>query len=417
MNYQKQKITKSVVADAKRADREYVIWDTNIAGFGLRVRPSGAKSFVFVYRTPGGRAGKVRRVTIRAATAEKAREAAKALAGQFHGGRDPAAERADEKQEALREKLAPTVAHVLDRFLTDHVDEKLKPKTALEYRRIVERILKPRIGGMKIAELAPKHVAEMNRRMRKTPTQAALAVRVLSSAMTFAEEWDLRPPGPNPARIRLKSARRRERLFSDIEVARLLAAIDALEAAGRVIPAVALGIRLLFATGCRAGEIIGLQWSNVNFEEEVLRWPDTKTGYLEKPMTDEARTLLEGAARVDGVEWVCPSAAFKQMRLETLEAGFERVMAAANVQAKENATLHLIRHWFASRTYSDKSIPLPHQMAIVGHTSASTALRYAHVRPEEVKEAARLASQRRAAAIGAAAKRGVAIGFGVGADD
>ena len=402
MQNQKRRITKAIVAAAQPANREYVIWDNALPGFGLRVRPSGTKSYVFTYRSPGGRAGKVKRVTINATMPEQARTKAKALAAQYHGGRDPA----EAKAEARRKAAAPTVGALLDRFIIDHADKELKPKTAFEYRRIVEKILKPKLGRLAIDVIATKDVAEAYQAMRATPTQAALAVRVLSSAMSLAEEWGLRPAGSNPARIRLKGTRRRERLFSDGEVSRLLAMIDKLETGGNISKSVALGLRLLFATGCRAGEILGLQWQNVDLDESVLRWPDTKTGFLEKPITDEVRPLLEGADRIVGVPWVCPSPNLKQMRVEFLESGFERIMEAANVPANENATLHLIRHWFASKTYSDKSIPLPLQMRIVGHTSVATAMRYAHATREEVHDAAHGAANRRADAIKAAEKKG-----------
>jgi integrase len=237
---------------------------------------------------------------------------------------------------------------------------------------------------------------------------------VLSSAMSWAEEFGLRPAGPNPASIRLKGTRRRQRLFSDTEVGRLLNTIEALEVAGKLTASSALGLRLLFATGCRAGEICGLRWQNVDLDEGVLRWPDSMTGFLEKPITDEARALLESAERTVGVDWVCPSPVYRQLRVETLEAGFERVMKAAKVPANENATLHLIRHWFASRTYSDKSIPLPLQMAIVGHNSVATAMRYAHVNRAEVQQAARDAANRRATSIKAAGSRGDVVKLGAG---
>ena len=89
------RLTKSAVEDAELREKEYVLWDTSISGFGLRVRPSGGKSFVFTYRTAGGRAGRVQRVTIGNAAKMKvdvAREKAKGLAGQHHGGVDPAAD-------------------------------------------------------------------------------------------------------------------------------------------------------------------------------------------------------------------------------------------------------------------------------------------------------------------------------------
>ena len=412
MDNPKVRLTKSAVADALPGEKEYILWDNRIAGFGLRVRPTGGKSYIFAYRTPGGRAGKYRRVTIKAANPEVAYEKAKELSGQHHGGVDPAGQRAEERQalEAIRRTLS--VGDVLDTFIADHAKVRLAAKTWAEYERIVGKLLKPAIGGIKIDALEPKDVAAMYHDQRAKPTQAALAVRVLSSAMSWAEENGLRPAGSNPARIRLKGTRRRQRLFSEAEVARLQAAIGKLEGEQKIIAPVALGLRLLFATGCRAGEICALRWSNIDHDAGVMRWPDSKTGYLEKPITAEARGLLRKAIRIVGVDWVCPSSnPKKHMRVETLEAGFERVMREAKVQAGENATLHLIRHWFATRTYTDKDIPVPVQMAIVGHKSVATAMRYAHVDRAEVQRAAAAAAKKRAASVKAAGRRGKVVGM------
>ena len=406
MQNQKVRLTKTIVGEAKPGEREYVIWDSRLAGFGLRVRPSGARSFVFVYRTPGGRKGKTQRVTIKGDSPEAAFEHAKGLQVRYHGGADPAAERLEEKQAVAAARAALTVGDVLDSFIKDHAKEKLKPRTWAGYERLVDRILKPHLGKTKVDDLEPKAVAAMYHAMRSTPTQAALAVRVLSSAMSWAEEYGLRAAGANPASIRLKGSRRRTRLFSEAEVARLMAVIGKFEAAGKISKTVALGLRLLFATGCRASEICELCWSNVDLPEGLMRW-DSKTGYLEKPITSEARALLKKATRIVGVDWVCPGGDVKKsLRVETLEGGFERVMKEAEVEARENASLHLIRHWFATKIYTDKEIPLPVQMAIVGHKSVATARRYAHVDREEMKKAAAGAAERRAAGVKAATKRG-----------
>ena len=401
MSGKKVRLSKVAVDEAGPAEREYTVWDNRIEGFGLRVRPSGNKSFVFVYRTSGGRAGKVRRVTIKTNNPDDAFKKATALAGHYYAGRDPAADKAAERDEVLKARKAMTVASILDRFISDHAKIHLKAKTWAEYDRLVAKLIKPAIGAMKIDALEPKDVAAMYHQLRTTPTQATLAVRVLSSAMSWAEEHGLRKPGQNPAKIRLKGARRRQRLFSDREVTRLMAAIDECALA----PPTKLGLHLLFATGCRASEICQLRWSDVDFEGGVLRWPDTKTGYAEKPLTDEARELLLQAKRIVGVNWVCPgSNPIKPLRVETLEAGMERIMIKAQVEAGENATLHLIRHWFATKIYTDSSIPLPLQMAIVGHKSVATAMRYAHANREEIREAAAAAAKRRGEALAAASK-------------
>lgn len=409
MQSQKVRLTKNVVSRAEPGPREYVLWDQRIAGFGLRVRPTGAQSFIFVYRTPGGRKGKAQRVTIKTKNPDVAYEQAKRLQARYHGGADPAAERAEEKRAVAAARDALTVSDVLSSFVKDHAKEKLKPKTWREYERVVDRILTPKLGETKVDALEPKAVAEMYHSMRSTPTQAALAVRVLSSAMSWAEEFGLRAAGPNPASIRLKGSRRRTRLFSEAEVARLMGSIDKLQGEEKISKTVALGLRLLFATGCRANEICELRWSNIDTAEGLMRW-DSKTGYLEKPITSEAAALLKKADRIVGVDWVCPGADPKKaLRVETLEAGFERVMKDADVEARENASLHLIRHWFSTKVYTDKEIPLPVQMAIVGHKSVATAMRYAHVDRDEMKKAAAAAAKRRAAGVKAAVKRGKVV--------
>jgi hypothetical protein len=46
----KGRITKKTVDGLVVTDKDYVHWDGELTGFGVRVRPSGAKSFVAVYR-------------------------------------------------------------------------------------------------------------------------------------------------------------------------------------------------------------------------------------------------------------------------------------------------------------------------------------------------------------------------------
>ena len=86
------RITKRTVDALKTTGREYVQWDEELKGFGVRVRPSGAKSFIAVYRT-GGRNTPLRRVTIGAVgkiEADKARDEAKSVIRDAELGQDRA---------------------------------------------------------------------------------------------------------------------------------------------------------------------------------------------------------------------------------------------------------------------------------------------------------------------------------------
>src|SRR4051812_40754993 len=90
------RITKRTIDAAKTDGRDYVKWDAELTGFGVRVRPSGSKSFIAVYRT-GGRKSPLRRVTIGAVgkiEVEEARDAARKILAGAELGKDHAAERA-----------------------------------------------------------------------------------------------------------------------------------------------------------------------------------------------------------------------------------------------------------------------------------------------------------------------------------
>jgi hypothetical protein len=91
-----QTITKSLVDGLEKQASEYTVWDSKLPGFGVRVRPTGAKSFIIVYRAGTGRTAPVRRYTVAAVgklAPEAARTQAKILLGNIANGADPAAEK------------------------------------------------------------------------------------------------------------------------------------------------------------------------------------------------------------------------------------------------------------------------------------------------------------------------------------
>src|SRR6516165_7364678 len=118
-----QRITKRVIDSLKIKPSEYAVWDATMPGFGVRVRPSGAISYVVVYRAGSGRGAPVRRFTIAnvgKATPETARRRAKAILGAVAHGLDPAGEKATERG-TLK------IAGLAERFMAEHVEQKRKP--------------------------------------------------------------------------------------------------------------------------------------------------------------------------------------------------------------------------------------------------------------------------------------------------
>jgi hypothetical protein len=109
-----QRITKRAVETLQSNGRELTAWDDTVSGFGVRVRATGAKSYVVVYRAGAGRGAPVRRYTIAAVgkiTPERARARAKVILGAVAHGHDPA-------NQKTTERGAPTVAELADRFMS-----------------------------------------------------------------------------------------------------------------------------------------------------------------------------------------------------------------------------------------------------------------------------------------------------------
>jgi integrase len=137
---------------------EFTAWDDAVSGFGMRVRPSGAKSYVVVYRAGAGRGAPVRRYTIGAVgklTPESARARTKVILGAVAHGHDPANQKAAERG-------TPTVTELADRFMANHVRTKRKAGTAEFYRDILDRIVKPAIGTTKADKLTRLQVGKLH---------------------------------------------------------------------------------------------------------------------------------------------------------------------------------------------------------------------------------------------------------------
>jgi hypothetical protein len=115
-----RRITKRVVDALRPQAREFAVWDSKLTGFGVRVRPSGAMSYVVVYRAGSGRGAPVRRFTIAnvgKATPEAARRRARAILGAVAHGHDPAGEKAIERGTL-------TIAGLADRFMSEHTSSR-----------------------------------------------------------------------------------------------------------------------------------------------------------------------------------------------------------------------------------------------------------------------------------------------------
>lgn len=150
----------TTIRSLKPGSKRQVYWCNGCPGFGLRITPSGTKSFVFKYMSSRESRwvtlGKYPQLSL-----QEARRQYYDLYEQVNDyGRDPVQE---EKDELERQKLQPTVSAFIDTYL-DLM--RLKEKTSIkEEERVFETDLKPVIGDMFIDEVTSRNIDDIQMRI------------------------------------------------------------------------------------------------------------------------------------------------------------------------------------------------------------------------------------------------------------
>lgn len=379
------KITKARVEGIKPKESDLFYWDDSLTGFGVKVTPKGRKSYVYQYRL-GGRRGRVRRVYLGvhgSITTEQARRDAVKLAGEVAGGRDVAGDKRSRN-------AAPKVSEVVDVFLKDHVEAKLKPSTRRSYECLVRLHVNPVLGNLKIDEVSRNDVAKFHHRLKETPYHANRALAFLSKLMSWAEKRGYRKYGSNPCiGIEKFREKKRERFLNDAQLHGLGMALTDLEQSGRITEHAAAAIRLLLITGCRLREILHLRWDEVDFERQLLALGDSKTGQRTVLLSEPALEVLEGVKRIEGNPYVCCGKNQGQPIVNLMKV-WRRVCGEAEIR---DVRLHDLRHTHAS-VAAAAGYSLPIIGSLLGHTQAQTTARYSHLAESPVRSASEAVGKR-----------------------
>lgn len=368
------KLTKRAVDALLPNAKDYFVWDTQIAGFGIRIMPSGAKTYQAQYR----KGGRTRRVSVGRhgkITVDEARKLAKEIMGQVAKGENPA-------EDISQHRKAPTIAALCERFFESHVKERCKPSTQGEYRRAIDLFINPAIGSFKIIDVERKDIAELHHKFRDKPYQANRTLGVLSKMFNLSEIWGLRPDGSNPCRHVPKYREiKRERYLSANELQRLGQVLTDVELEGSETRHVVAAFRLLILTGCRLGEIQTLKWEYIT--DNGMELPDTKTGARRIPLPTAARAILSTLPRHSGNPFVIEGK-LEGKHATDFQHPWRRIRERAGLA---NVRIHDLRHTYASNAVSS-GMPIQMVGRLLGHSQIQTTMRYAHLADDPVRRAA-----------------------------
>ena len=244
------------------ADKSEVIYfDDKLAGFGLRLRASGAGRWIFQYRHGRNQ----RRLTLGAfgsMTAAKARSAAEELDARVHLGFDPQGEKA-----SARLRTQQTFRATADAFLLFQ-EPALRPATLAATRRYLLIHARP-LHAVDVKEIGRADIAALLARVEREhgPVSANRARSAWSSLFSWAMREGLTDANPTIA-TNLRAETPRDRVLSDVEIRAIWQALR-FEDYGDII-------KLLLLTGQRRGEIGDLRWDEIDLERGLITLPASR---------------------------------------------------------------------------------------------------------------------------------------------
>lgn len=241
------------------------------------------------YRTNAGERRKPALGQYGELTVEQARSPAQEWLAQVRRGGDPAADKATARK-------APTVKELCGKFMEDYSKQCNKLSTQEGYQSVIDRNIIPMLARMKVQDVKRPDVPAMMKKMAHKPADANRTCSVMRRMFNLAGVWGYRPDGTNPCRhVPMFPNGKTTHLISDEDMGKLfrhLNKIEAEELENYVIP---LAIRLQFEFAGRLSEIVTLQWDRVDLENRRVVWPDSKTGGMSKPMSEEACRFCQQA--------------------------------------------------------------------------------------------------------------------------
>ena len=250
---------ESDFAGLTQADRIY--WDTEITGFGLRLRRGGGRAWILQYKFDGAD----RRLKLGPCPdikAKVAREMARAKLAEVWQGKDPQAA----KREAKARRLAQiSLKVVIDNFL-EYKQPKLRPGSFREIQRYLMKDWRS-LHGWPIAEIKLANVASILDRLEKAgPVSAAHSRTALSQVFKWAMGRGYTDHNPVANSINPDNGVPRERVLDDAELSSIWNNCASDNDYHRII-------RLLILTACRISEVGGMQWSEFNEDRTVWTIP------------------------------------------------------------------------------------------------------------------------------------------------
>ncbi len=382
------RLTVKAIAAAKPAGREYTLWDNLLGHFGVRVQPSGVKSYIVQTRARG----RMRKITLGRfpeLSLDAARREGAAVLARLWGGEDVT---------PPRKKMAPLFRDFAKRY-RERRRHRWKSSSLETYDIYMRNRLMPHFGRLRLDAIDHARVsAWFDAASVDKPGAANRAFEILRAMLKSARQWgDIGEHVPDACANIVKNPRRPvARYLDSAELERLGAVLDRRQAEQ---PWPVAAIRLLTLTGARLSEIVNLKWDEIGEvcdKGASVRLEDSKTGPRTLWLGPEAVSVLTALPRKTGEERVFPET-LTSNRLYTFWVGVRDEAGLPGLR------IHDCRHTWASQGVMN-GVGLTTVGRLLGHRQRETAAIYAHLDDGALREAAAQAAAVIARAMGYTAR-------------
>ena len=359
----RKKLTDTTIRKLKPELREYTIRDTVVPSLGVRVHPSGGRSYVHF--------GDGRKVSLGPTVFKTIQEARRVSRAWLTDG-------------FTDSRAIPSFEEFSVGTWRSSWVHRCKPSTIRWRDWNLDTRLLPAFGSLCIDRITPAMVHRwFDDYSRTAPANANHGLAILRAILNHAASCG--HITTNPAKgVRPNPRPKLTRFLSREELMRLHHVLDRHDRPGSARSArrqqVAI-IRLLLLTGCRKNEIVRLRKREV--DGNCLRLQDSKTGPRKVFLNSEARTIIERWMAGDS-EFLFPSPKAPHLPVNDNLPLWYAIRKEADI---EDVRLHDLRHSFASHAVM-QGTPLPVVARLLGHNQTSMTLRYAHTGDRETEAAA-----------------------------
>ena len=365
-------LTHRAILAARPGPKEYTLWDATLAHFGLRVQPTGARSFVVQVRVHG----RMRKFTLGRFPDMgilRARKEAAELLGRIWAG---------EAISPTRRVKPPLFRDFAVRY-RERRKHRFKPSTLETHDIYMKNRLLPAFGRLRLDTIDHARVSRWFDAASATkPGAANRSFEILRAMLKTAREWgELGSEVPDAcANITMNPKRPVARHLDKQQLARLGAVLEERQ---HTRPRTVAVLRLLMLTGARVSEVLNLRWDEIGTlseEGSSARLGDSKTGPRTLWLGSEAVRLIASLPTREDDPRVFP-ADLTSSRLYTFWTGVREKAGLPDVR------IHDLRHSFASQGVMN-GVGLPTVGRLLGHRRRSTTAIYAHFDDATLQDAA-----------------------------